>query len=527
MKVDVLTILPNLVNSYFMFHLFFLFFFTDETPTAKRQKVQAFDKHEADFSTSLLQETTSDAPVQSNQSQCLTEPESAFLSYSTGTSKSSTTLLEQETESSCSLPEKTAPESPLQCTQPPESSFLSNQGSESSSTLPGFNSSTLSEQTSELGPTLSEQPDLSSERTVLSDSDLDLLAGMHPELNESPESVSDWHLDPNSLPQRLYDGLKFQILLLAILASSGRWSDGQMQMFLGYMCQFLAWLVNCGFLKTVVTDFFPSTVYRLRQMVGLSSDQLFTRKAVCNKPDCCALYDLKDIYSLDWMGRKIPKTCSAPVYKNGQIFGQCGNSLAKVVYSSSGKRFIMPLKTFCQRDITSQIKQMLSRPDIEPLLGKWREQNTDANVRKDVYSGRVWKRMQKALKFFTSNYDFGLTLNIDWFRPHKSTNKSIGAMYMTVLNLPREIRCKLENILLIGVMPSLDYDDGKVTKTEPQNITPFLTGLRDELLVLWERGKKIPTYLCQAGVKMRAALLLIACDSPAARKVNILQLYIL
>ncbi len=44
-------------------------------------------------------------------------------------------------------------------------------------------------------------------------------------------------------------------------------------------------------------------------------------------------------------------------------------------------------------------------------------------------------------------------------------------------------------------MPSLDFDDRKVTKTEPQNITPFLTALRDELLVLWHEGKKMSTYL--------------------------------
>ncbi len=358
------------------------------------------------------------------------------------------------------------------------------------------------------------------EEPRLSDEDLDQIADMHPELNSTPVSESDWHLDPNGLAQRLYDGMKYQVLLLALMAASGRWSDGQTQMVLSFVHQFMSWLVSLGALKTVVRDIFPGTVYHLRKLLGLSSDQLFTRKAVCNKPDCCALYDLKDIYSLDWLMRKHPKTCSAPVYKGGEVAGYCGNELAKTVYSSTGKRFIMPLKTFCQRNISSQIRQMLSRPDIEPLLGKWRKDNQPENVRKDVYSGKVWKRMQKFWKFFKNDYEFGLSLNIDWFRPHKASNKSLGAMYMTVLNLPREIRCKLENILLIGVMPSLDFDDRKVTKTEPQNITPFLTDLRNELLTLWHEGKKIPTYLHKAGVQMKAALLLIACDSPAARKVS-------
>ena len=270
----------------------------------------------------------------------------------------------------------------------------------------------------------------------LSDEDFDLIAGMHPELDETPESESDWHLDPNALPQRVYAGMKFQVLLLALMAASGRWSDSQVQMVLTFISQFLVWLVNCEVLTTMVTDFFPGTVYRLRKMIGLSSDKLFTRKAVCNRPDCCALYDLGDIYSLDWMLRKTPKTCSALIDKHGTKV-KCGNALAKTVFSSTGKRFIMPLKTFCQRSITAQIKHMLSRPDVEPLLGKWRTHNTPENIRKDVYSGKVWKRMQNKWGFFKSDYEFGLTLNIDWFRPHKSSNKSLGAMYMTVLNLPR------------------------------------------------------------------------------------------
>lgn len=31
-------------------------------------------------------------------------------------------------------------------------------------------------------------------------------------------------------------------------------------------------------------------------------------------------------------------------------------------------------------------------------------------------------------------------LNIDWFQPFKYTNYSVGAIYMTILNLPRHLR---------------------------------------------------------------------------------------
>ncbi len=479
----------------------FIFFFLGES--AKKQKLQTDDSESI---STLPPQCSTELPQP--QAQEPLQPKQPSQPDLTGTFSGSTTL----------------------------PSEVSNDDSESISTLPTQCSTEVPQPQAEepLQPKQPSQPDLTgsfsgsttlpsevcNDAEKLSDQDLDLIAGMHPELSTSPESESDWHLDPNGLPQRLYDGMKFQVLLLALMSASGRWSDGQMQVVLSFIYEFLSWLVQGGFLKTMVTDLFPGTVYRLRKMLGLSSDKLFTRKAVCNKPDCCALYDLGDIYSLDWLLRKIPKTCTAPIYKNGEVAGYCGNALAQTVYSSTGKRFIMPLKTFCQRSITSQLRQMLSRPDIEPLLGNWRKDQTPDDVRKDVYSGKVWKRMQRIWKFFKSDYEFGLTLNIDWFRPHKASNKSLGAMYMTVLNLPREIRCKLENILLVGVMPSLDYDDRKVTKTEPQNITPFLSGLRNELMVLWNEGKKVPTYVYKAGVEVKAALLLIACDSPAARKVG-------
>jgi len=50
---------------------------------------------------------------------------------------------------------------------------------------------------------------------------------------------------------------------------------------------------------------------------------------------------------------------------------------------------------------------------------------------------------------------------------------SVGAIYLTVLNIPREIRCKKENIILAGVIPG---------PTEPEKtINSYLKLLIDEL----------------------------------------------
>ena len=40
-----------------------------------------------------------------------------------------------------------------------------------------------------------------------------------------------------------------------------------------------------------------------------------------------------------------------------------------------------------------------------------------------------------------------VTLNVDWFRPHKYSHGSVGVLYLVLLNLPHHERYKLENVI--------------------------------------------------------------------------------
>ena len=53
----------------------------------------------------------------------------------------------------------------------------------------------------------------------------------------------------------------------------------------------------------------------------------------------------------------------------------------------------------------------------------------------------------------------------------------MGVIYLVLLNLPREIRFRKENILIIGVLPGPKESKG--------NINFFLKPLVDKLLDLW------------------------------------------
>ena len=49
------------------------------------------------------------------------------------------------------------------------------------------------------------------------------------------------------------------------------------------------------------------------------------------------------------------------------------------------------------------------------------------------------------IPFLSLPYNFAIALNVDWFQPFKSTSYSCGAMYVSILNLPREERYTVEN----------------------------------------------------------------------------------
>lgn len=114
--------------------------------------------------------------------------------------------------------------------------------------------------------------------------------------------------------------------------------------------------------------------------------------------------------------------------------------------------------------------------------------------------------------FLSASTTFGLMINIDWFQPYKHTASSVGAIYLTIMNLPRSMRYKRQNIILVGLIPG---------PSEPaHDINTFLGPLVKELVRFWDgismqvrRGSSVEDEV------VRCALLGCACDLPAGRKV--------
>ena len=101
-------------------------------------------------------------------------------------------------------------------------------------------------------------------------------------------------------------------------------------------------------------------------------------------------------------------------------------------------------------------------------------------------------------------------MNFDFFQPIKHRKDySVGVLYFARLNLPRSIRFKWENIVVVGIIPAMDG--------EPKNLNEFLKPVVRELQCLW-KGMGLKSALSSIPLMFRAALLCIAADVPAARK---------
>ncbi len=98
------------------------------------------------------------------------------------------------------------------------------------------------------------------------------------------------------------------------------------------------------------------------------------------------------------------------------------------------------------------------------------------------------------------------TLNVDWFQ---QTTHSTGVMYLAIQNLPRKERYLCENVIVVGVIPG--------PKEPKKTMNSFLQPLVDELLQLWEGV--VMKGANGINVLVRGALICVACDIPAARKV--------
>lgn len=172
-----------------------------------------------------------------------------------------------------------------------------------------------------------------------------------------------------------------------------------------------------------------------------------------------------------------------------------------------GRSFkLVPSKTFLYRNLIPALIAMAKRPGFLLNCEHWRCNPSD--VSGDIYDGRVCSDvMQINGRKFTAlpnNLCLGMT---DWFNPYEETLYSVGAIYLVVLNLPRTERYKLENVILVGIIPRPHQPVG--------DINCFLSPLVKDLNQMYKGVlfRNPSSYL--SFTTLRAMLICVNCDLPA------------
>ena len=95
-----------------------------------------------------------------------------------------------------------------------------------------------------------------------------------------------------------------------------------------------------------------------------------------------------------------------------------------------------------------------------------------------MYDGAIWKEFEQSMILILMQYllHIGLMLNVDWFNPFKKGLYSAGAIYLSILNLPRLVRFKKENSIPNGLIPG--------PKEPSLTINSFIAPLVNELEAL-------------------------------------------
>jgi hypothetical protein len=274
------------------------------------------------------------------------------------------------------------------------------------------------------------------------------------------------------------------------------------------------------FMKLVLSEIggdkfndFPDSLYLAKKELGLKDR--FQSFVPCSK--CHKLHRKDEVKNFRQNGTQAIMKCRHVEFPNSfnRKSNFCNTPLSQTIDNSIKPELIYPFA-----GIRQQLATMYRRPDFEKLLRHWADRSSSNDILADIYDGQVWKNLKETNDENSPNFfrpevadsHLGLMLNLDWFQPYDGTPYSTGAIYAAICNLPRDIRFKRENMLLLGLLPGPD-------EVSLHKINHYLAPIVNELESLWSGVTLKNTHECLNGKKIKAALILVSCDIPAARKI--------
>ena len=290
-------------------------------------------------------------------------------------------------------------------------------------------------------------------------------------------------------------------------------SDRAIQMLLKFLNVFFKVLTSNSSLLKDVSSGMPRSLFTFHKYLGTDEDE-FVKYVVC--PSCYSIYLFKDCFKVDDSGENVPIQCPFKRFPNHTHESRrlpCNAPLLVKVNKSGGKSVYKPRYVYAYQPIKQSLQRLLNTPGFAEKLEHWRARVTVSDTKADVYDGQVWKDFQtdKFNYFLKKQRSVGVMLNVDFFQPYKHVHSSYGVIYLTIMNLPRSERFKQQNVLIVGIIPAFEH--------EPDTFNPFIKPMVEELKEFWDRGIRLYTFESPSfKLLFRIALMCVACDIPAARK---------
>lgn len=255
---------------------------------------------------------------------------------------------------------------------------------------------------------------------------------------------------------------------------------------------------------------FPATLFLAYKYLKIDSET-FTRYVLC--PKCYTLYDYDKMLKADENGSVSVKRCTYiefPAHPQTNRRLPCSAPLVRPITVSSGSKRLYALYCYVCKSLNDALQRILVRDGMHLKLESWRNRAVPEGHCADVYDGKVWKSFMNGL--LCKKRGLAFMINADWFQPFKHCSDSLGAIYLVIMNLPRNERYRRENVILAGLIPSLPK--------EPSSLNTFLSPLVNELQELWKGVRLYTSESPRYKVLIRGALLCAACDIPAGHNAN-------
>ena len=198
-------------------------------------------------------------------------------------------------------------------------------------------------------------------------------------------------------------------------------------------------------------------------------------------------------------------SCGTPLWRDRRV----GATTLKV-----------PSRKYIHQSLKEWVGRLLARSGIEDTLDA-AYNLPSADRMTDIWDSPVFRNFRDVDKtpFFAKHGDevrFAFSLGADSFHPLGSLEAkqtmSATAIYMVLLNLPKEERFKYKNMYLVGVIPG-------PSKPSLEQINHVLSLLVLELLEFWKGVYYTRTYKFPGGRFSKGVLIPLVSDMLAARQV--------